>query len=240
MQFFEQLSRKQKLMLIGAGGCILIALFIFIIVAAVNKANQPPKVTPTPTAITTPAVTPTEMLPEITATPSPTPEVVTPPESEIEKPTPTPEPTPSEPNPETTKASEVDTSLPSGTSKPSVTPAPSGTAKPAATPKPAASPKGSASPVNTENKAVERFSFALPQSAYTDTMVQVVVIGDARAAAWSVTRNEASLPLHEAFSGSLAADGGFITFKAQGQYVLTGRTASGKEYTANITIQKRV
>ena len=65
--------------------------------------------------------------------------------------------------------------------------------------------------------------FDLPEFAYTDTAIDLRTHGNNQVlpVEWSVTKNGKSLPLSEAFSGGLNAQGGKITFKDDGEYVLT-------------------
>ena len=65
--------------------------------------------------------------------------------------------------------------------------------------------------------------FELPTFAYTDTSLDLRTHGNNQVlpVEWSVTKGGKSLPLSEAFSGGLNAQGGKITFKDDGEYVLT-------------------
>ena len=65
--------------------------------------------------------------------------------------------------------------------------------------------------------------FELPEFAYTDTAIDLRTHGNNQVlpVEWSVTKNGKSLPLSEAFSGSLTPQGGKITFRSDGEYVLT-------------------
>ena len=65
--------------------------------------------------------------------------------------------------------------------------------------------------------------FDLPAFAYTDTALDLRTHGNNQVlpVEWSVTKDGKSLPLSEAFSGGLNAQGGKITFKDNGEYVLT-------------------
>jgi len=65
--------------------------------------------------------------------------------------------------------------------------------------------------------------FELPEFAYTDTAIDLRTHGNNQVlpVEWSVTKGGKSLPLSEAFSGGLNAQGGKITFKDDGEYVLT-------------------
>lgn len=65
--------------------------------------------------------------------------------------------------------------------------------------------------------------FDLPAFAYTDTAIDLRTHGNNNVlpVEWSVTKDGKSLPLSEAFSGGLNAQGGKITFKDDGEYVLT-------------------
>ena len=65
--------------------------------------------------------------------------------------------------------------------------------------------------------------FELPEFAYTDTAIDLRTHGNNQVlpVEWSVTKDGKSLPLLETFSGELNAQGGKITFKDDGEYVLT-------------------
>jgi hypothetical protein len=65
--------------------------------------------------------------------------------------------------------------------------------------------------------------FELPEFAYTDTALDLRTHGNNQVlpVEWSVTKDGKSLPLSEAFSGGLNAQGGKITFLDDGEYVLT-------------------
>lgn len=65
--------------------------------------------------------------------------------------------------------------------------------------------------------------FELPAFAYTDTAIDLRTHGNNQVlpVEWSVTKDGKSLSLSEAFSGELNAQGGKITFKDNGEYVLT-------------------
>ncbi len=65
--------------------------------------------------------------------------------------------------------------------------------------------------------------FELPAFAYTDTAIDLRTHGNNNVlpVEWSVSKDGGSIPLTEAFSGSLNPQGGKITFKGDGEYVLT-------------------
>ncbi|WP_446692489.1 S-layer homology domain-containing protein [Ruminiclostridium cellobioparum] len=65
--------------------------------------------------------------------------------------------------------------------------------------------------------------FELPAFAYTDTAIDLRTHGNNNVlpVEWSVSKDGKSIPLSEAFSGGLNAQGGKITFKGDGEYVLT-------------------
>ena len=65
--------------------------------------------------------------------------------------------------------------------------------------------------------------FELPEFAYTDTAIDLRTHGNNQVlpVEWSVSKDGKSLPLSEAFSGELTAQGGKTTFKDDGEYVLT-------------------
>lgn len=82
-----------------------------------------------------------------------------------------------------------------------------------------------------------KFAFGLPQAAYTDTAVDVDVLEGADGnVAWSISKDGASVSLVEAVSGTLTDNGGMVTFRNEGKYVLTGKTASGKTHTDSIQV----
>ncbi len=85
--------------------------------------------------------------------------------------------------------------------------------------------------------AVGKFAFGLPKAAYTDTVVDVKVLeGVEGVVAWSVSKESQAMTLTDAFSGTLTDTGGFITFRQEGKYTLTGKTGQGKTYHAEITV----
>lgn len=65
--------------------------------------------------------------------------------------------------------------------------------------------------------------FELPAFAYTDTTIDLRTHGNNNVlpVEWSVSKDGKSLPLSEAFNGNLTPQGGKITFKGDGEYVLT-------------------
>lgn len=82
-----------------------------------------------------------------------------------------------------------------------------------------------------------KFAFGLPQVAYTDTVVDVDVLeGAGSNVAWSVTKDGAAIMLEQALSGSLTDNGGMVTFRSEGKYVLMGKTGSGKTHTDSIQV----
>ncbi|WP_367568204.1 S-layer homology domain-containing protein [Lacrimispora sp.] len=66
-------------------------------------------------------------------------------------------------------------------------------------------------------------SFELPSFAYTDTAIDLRTHGNNNVlpVEWSVSKDGKSIPLSEAFDGSLTPQGGKITFKGDSEYVLT-------------------
>ncbi|MGN0770575.1 MAG: hypothetical protein ACI4N0_07680 [Christensenellales bacterium] len=85
--------------------------------------------------------------------------------------------------------------------------------------------------------AVGKFAFGLPKTAYTDTVVDVEVLeGVEGAVAWSIVKDGQTMTLTDAFSGTLADNGGFITFRQAGKYTITGKASAGKAYNAEITV----
>ena len=68
-------------------------------------------------------------------------------------------------------------------------------------------------------------------------MVDVEVLdGVEGAVAWSIVKDGQTMTLTDAFSGTLADNGGFITFRQAGKYTLTGKASAGKAYNAEITV----
>ena len=65
--------------------------------------------------------------------------------------------------------------------------------------------------------------FELPTFAYTDTAIDLRTHGNNNVlpVEWSVSKDGKSIPLSEAFDGSLTPQGGKITFNGDGEYVLT-------------------
>ena len=65
--------------------------------------------------------------------------------------------------------------------------------------------------------------FELPVFAYTDTAIDLRTHGNNNILPieWSVSKDGGSIPLSEAFDGSLTPQGGKITFRCDGEYVLT-------------------
>lgn len=65
--------------------------------------------------------------------------------------------------------------------------------------------------------------FELPDFAYTDTAIDLRTHGNNNVlpVEWSVSKEGRNIPLTEAFEGILTAQGGKITFKDDGEYVLT-------------------
>ncbi len=65
--------------------------------------------------------------------------------------------------------------------------------------------------------------FELPAFAYTDTDHDIRTHGNNNVlpVEWSVSKDGKNIPLSEAFSGSLTPQGGKITFRSDGEYVLT-------------------
>jgi len=70
---------------------------------------------------------------------------------------------------------------------------------------------------------VLNIDFELPTFAYTDTAIDLRTHGNNNVlpVEWSVSKNGESIPLSEAFVGSLTVQGGKITFLSDGEYVLT-------------------
>lgn len=82
--------------------------------------------------------------------------------------------------------------------------------------------------------------FELPELAYTDTAIDLRTHGHngVLPVEWSVSKDGKSISLSEAFSGSLNAHGGKITFKGYGDYVLTATMTVylNRSYTHSETV----
>jgi hypothetical protein len=65
--------------------------------------------------------------------------------------------------------------------------------------------------------------FELPKLAYTDTTIDLRTFGNNNVlpVEWAVSKDGKNISLAEAFNGSLNAQGGKITFKTHGKYILT-------------------
>ncbi len=83
--------------------------------------------------------------------------------------------------------------------------------------------------------------FELPELAYTDTVLDLRTHGNNNVlpVEWSLTRGGQSVPLTDAVSGSLNAQGGEITFLTPGEYVLTASMTDflGRGYTHSGSIR---
>lgn len=77
--------------------------------------------------------------------------------------------------------------------------------------------------------------FELPELAYTDTAIDLRTSGNNNVlpVEWTAKKDGKNISLSEAFSGNLNAQGGKITFKAHGEYVLTAAMTDylGRSYT---------
>ncbi|MBU5426966.1 S-layer homology domain-containing protein [Tissierella pigra] len=84
--------------------------------------------------------------------------------------------------------------------------------------------------------------FELPQSAYTDSIINIRTYGNNNVlpVEWSITKDGEVLSEEQAISGSLNAQGGKITFLTDGDYILTARMTDFLErsfsYSQQITI----
>lgn len=105
-----------------------------------------------------------------------------------------------------------------------------------------ATAKSSAGETVTVSQDIEilpggKFGFGLPKTAYTDTVVDVEVLGGVEGSVtWRVQKDGQEMPLANAFAGTLTDTGGFITFREEGKYTLRGLLGSGKSYDADITV----
>ena len=226
------MNSKFKWLLLGVG--LLVLLLVMLVVFASCRAasdadrraealaeqlEQAQNATPVPTAMPTPTPIPTVLptpeqsaiepqLPDV-PTITPTPEVVQP----IEPLTPTVQPT--------------------ATPKPTPTTQISTTKKPAATTVPTATGESTASVSASQNRG---FAFGLPAIAYTDTAVQVRVPGEHRSVTWTLYRDGGQVSAERAFSGTLGADGVYITFREGGLYTLAGVNEQGDSHRTMIRV----
>lgn len=154
-------------------------------------------------------------------------------EDMIDKITPMPtEPTPSAPvqTPDAAKPSPI----PGPTEKPTPAPTNPDESKPSPTPTPG-NPSGGSGGGSYYPPAQVRFE--LPETAHTDSEVQVMPIWKhMKSYTWTLTKtavdgSEQPVELEDAISGSLGLEGGTIQFKEDGQYTLTAtaKNARGKE-----------
>ncbi|MGI2336907.1 MAG: S-layer homology domain-containing protein [Dehalogenimonas sp.] len=154
-------------------------------------------------------------------------------EDMIDKVTPKPtEPTPSAPaqTPDAAKPSPT----PGPTEQPTPTPTNPDESKPSPTPTPS-NPGGGSGGGSYYPPAQVRFE--LPETAHTDSEVQVMPIWKyMKSYTWTLTKtavdgSEQPVELAEAVSGSLDLEGGTIQFKEDGKYTLaaTAKNARGKE-----------
>ncbi len=214
-----------KWLLIGAGALVLllVLLTVFASCQAVSNAerrtqelaaqlDEAQNATPAPTA--TPSPTPI---------PLPTSEVG-PVEPQLPTASPTQEPMPSvEPLPPTVQ--------PTATPKPIMTT--STTKRPTATPTPAATGESTAVVAVMQNKG---FSFGLPTIAYTDTVVQVKVLGSPKSIRWTLYKDGQSVSVKDHISGTLQTSGGYVTFREPGLYTLDGLGDGGAHCRAMIRV----
>ena len=214
-----------KWLLIGAGALVLllVLLTVFASCQAVSNAerraqelaaqlDEAQNATPAPTA--TPSPTPI---------PLPTSEVG-PVEPQLPTASPTQEPMPSvEPLPPTVQ--------PTATPKPITTT--STTKRPTATPTPAATGESTAVVAVMQNKG---FSFGLPTIAYTDTVVQVKVLGSPKSIRWTLYKDGQSVSVKDHISGTLQTSGGYVTFREPGLYTLDGLGDGGAHCRAMIRV----
>lgn len=82
--------------------------------------------------------------------------------------------------------------------------------------------------------------FEMPELAYTDTSIDLRTHGNngVLPVEWTVAKDGKSISLDEAFDGSLNAQGGKITFKSHGDYVLTATMTDylKRSYTHSETV----
>ena len=96
------------------------------------------------------------------------------------------------------------------------------TVQPTVTPKPATQDRG--------------FAFGLPAVAYTDTAVQVRVLGEHKSVTWTLYRDGGQVSAERAYSGTLGVDGGYITFREGGLYTLAGVHERGDSHRTMIRV----
>lgn len=84
--------------------------------------------------------------------------------------------------------------------------------------------------------AVSGVAFTLPATTHTDTSVIVqTTLTNASDIKWTASKDGQEIALEDAFDGNLTASGGVITFKEQGDYVLTATVVDGAGKTQTCT-----
>ena len=214
----ETMNPKFKWLLLGAGALVLLLVMLVMFAscraagdadrraeALAGQLKQAQNATPVPTATA---------MPTPTALPTPEQGAIEPQLPDVPNVTPTPEATqPIEPL--------VPTVQPTATPKPTQI---SATKKPVATAAPTTAGESTASVSASQNRG---FAFGLPAIAYTDTAVQVRALGEHKSVTWTLYRDGGQVSAERAYSGTLGADGGYITFREGGLYTLTGVNERG-------------
>lgn len=213
------MNPKFKWLLLGAGALVLLLVLLVMFAscraagdadrraeALAEQLKQAQNATPVPTAT---------VMPSATAMPTPEQGAIEPQLPDVQTVTPTPE-----------AVEPVEPLVP--TVQPTVTPKPatqvSATKKPAATAAPVATGESTVSVSAAQDRG---FAFGLPAVAYTDTAVQVRVLGEHKSVTWTLYRDGGQVSAERAYSGTLGADGGYITFREGGLYTLTGVNERG-------------
>ena len=222
------MNPKFKWLLLGAGALVLLMMMLVVFAscraagdadrraeALAEQLKQAQNATPVPTATSTPVPT---------ALPTPEHSAVEPQLPDVQTVTPTPE-----------AVEPVEPLVP--TVRPTVTPKPatqvSTTKKPAATAAPVTTGESTVSVSAAQDRA---FAFGLPAVAYTDTAVQVRVLGEYKNVTWTLYRDGDQVPAQQAYSGTLRADGGYITFREGGLYTLVGVSEQGEDHRTMIRV----
>lgn len=222
------MNPKFKWLLLGAGALVLLMMMLVVFAscraagdadrraeALAEQLKQAQNATPVPTATSTPVPT---------ALPTPEHSAVEPQLPDVQTVTPTPE-----------AVDPVEPLVP--TARPTVTPKPatqiSTTKKPVATAAPVITGESTVSVSAAQDRV---FAFGLPAVAYTDTAVQVRVLGEYENVTWTLYRDGDQVPAQQAYSGTLRADGGYITFREGGLYTLAGVSEQGEDHRTMIRV----
>ena len=222
------MNPKFKWLLLGAGALVLLLVMLVVFAscraasdadrraeALAEQLKQAQNATPVPTAT---------VMPSATAMPTPEQGAIEPQLPDVQTVTPTPE-----------AVEPVEPLVP--TVQPTVTPKPatqvSATKKPAATAAPVATGESTVSVSVAQDRG---FAFGLPAVAYTDTAVQVRVLGEHKSVTWTLYRDGGQVSAERAYSGTLGVDGGYITFREGGLYTLVGVNERGDSHRTMIRV----